>query len=114
VPEENPNFEHCQENRRRLRDAGVEVTELPFLPYDEVAGETVAASYLNFYICNGGVVAPVAGADTDDEALEIIARCYPGRRGRASCPGLVIAYGGAAHCITSTGPGEPWLNVRSC
>ncbi|HEY5428852.1 MAG TPA: agmatine deiminase family protein [Solirubrobacteraceae bacterium] len=104
VPEENPNFEHCQENRRRLRDAGVEFTELPFLPYDEVAGETVAASYLNFYICNGGVIVPVAGADTDDEALEIIAGCYPGRE-VVPVPGLVIAYGGGGpHCITQQVP----------
>jgi len=74
----------------------------------------VAASYLNFYICNGGVVAPVAGADTDDEALEIIARCYPGRE-VVPVPGLVIAYGGGGpHCITQQVPVKPWLNVRSC
>ena len=59
--------------------AGVEVVELPYLPYATVAGETVAGSYLNFYICNGGVIVPVAGADTDAAALEIIARRYPGR-----------------------------------
>jgi agmatine deiminase len=104
VPPENPNFEHCEENRRRLADAGVAVTEVPFLPYAEVAGETIAASYLNFYICNRGVVVPVAGADTDAEALSIIAGAYPERE-VVAVPGLVLAYGGGGpHCITQQVP----------
>jgi agmatine deiminase len=104
VDEDNPNFEHCEENRRRLSHAGVAVTELPFLPYVEVAGETVAASYLNFYICNGGVIVPVAAADTDAPALAIIAAAYPGRE-VVAVPGAVIAYGGGGpHCITQQVP----------
>jgi len=104
VGEDNPNFAHCEENRRRLIEAGVAVTEIPFLPYAEVAGETVAASYLNFYLCNGGVIVPVAGAETDEPALAIIAAAYPGRE-VVPVPGLVIAYGGGGpHCITQQVP----------
>ncbi|MGI8505292.1 MAG: agmatine deiminase family protein [Solirubrobacteraceae bacterium] len=104
VAEENPNFEHCEENRARLRDAGIEVTELPLLPYADVAGETVAASYLNFYICNRGVIVPTAGADTDQQALEIIAAAYPDRE-VVAVDGLVLAYGGGGpHCITQQVP----------
>ncbi|MGZ4274878.1 MAG: agmatine deiminase family protein, partial [Solirubrobacteraceae bacterium] len=69
VGEENPNFAHCQANRTVLVNAGVQVIEMPHLPYATVAGETVAASYLNFYICNGAVIVPVAGAETDAAAL---------------------------------------------
>jgi agmatine deiminase len=104
VGEENPNFEHCMENRDRLDAAGLEVTELPLLPYSAVAGETVAASYLNFYICNRAVIVPVASADTDSEALAIIAAAYPGRE-VVPVPGLVLAYGGGGpHCITQQVP----------
>jgi agmatine deiminase len=104
VPEDNPNFEHCQKNRSVLVYAGVRVVELPHLPYATVAGERVAGSYLNFYICNGGVIVPVAGADTDAAALEIIAGCYPGRE-VVPVPGLVLAYGGGGpHCITQQVP----------
>jgi agmatine deiminase len=104
VPEGNPNHEHCLENRARLQAAGMTVTELPVLPYAEVAGETIAASYLNFYICNGAVIVPVAGADTDEQALAVIAACYPGRE-VVPVPGLVIAYGGGGpHCITQQVP----------
>jgi agmatine deiminase len=104
VPEDNPNFTGCMENVQRLRDAGVLVTELPFLPYVEVAGEPVAASYMNFYICNGGVIVPVTGADSDCSALSIIAAAYPDRE-VVSVPGAVLAYGGGGpHCITQQVP----------
>jgi agmatine deiminase len=104
VPEDNPNFAHCAENRVRLAAARVAVTEVPFLPYAEVAGDTVAASYLNFYICNRGVIVPVAGAETDEAALAIIAAAYPDRE-VVPVPGLVIAYGGGGpHCITQQVP----------
>jgi agmatine deiminase len=104
VAEDNPNFEHCEENRARLAAAGIEVTPLPLLPYAEVAGETIAGSYLNFYICNRGVIVPVAGAPTDEQALDIIAAVYPGRE-IVPVPGLVLAYGGGGpHCITQQVP----------
>jgi len=104
VGEDNPNFESCQENRARLRDMGIEVTELPWLSYAEVAGETIAASYLNFYLCNGAVVVPVAGRDADQAALEVIAAVYPGRE-VVPVPGLILAYGGGGpHCITQQVP----------
>jgi agmatine deiminase len=104
VGEENPNFEHCVENRRRLDSAGIEVTELPFLPYTRVAGERVAAGYLNLYICNAAVIVPAIGADTDAEALAIIAGAYPGRE-VVAVRGDVLAYGGGGpHCITQQVP----------
>jgi agmatine deiminase len=104
VPDGNPNYEHCEENRRRLETAGVTVTELPVLPYAEVAGEMIAASYLNFYICNGAVIVPVAGADTDEQALSVIGAAYRGRE-VVAVPGTVIAYGGGGpHCITQQVP----------
>ncbi|MGI8713889.1 MAG: agmatine deiminase family protein [Solirubrobacteraceae bacterium] len=104
VPEGNPNYDNCAENRSRLVAAGLAVTELPLLPYGQVAGDEVAASYLNFYICNRAVIVPVAGADTDDEALAVIAAAYAGRE-VVAVPGLVIAYGGGGpHCITQQVP----------
>jgi agmatine deiminase len=104
VGTDNPNFEACAENRERLRAAGIAVTEMPFLPYVEVAGETVAASYMNFYICNGAVIVPVTGADSDAEALDIIATAYP-QREIVPVPGAVLAYGGGGpHCITQQVP----------
>jgi len=104
VPADNPNHDNCTENARRLRRAGFEVAEMPMLPYAEVAGEPIAASYLNLYICNGGVIVPVAGQESDEEALALIAAELPEHE-VVPVPGLVIAYGGGGpHCITQQVP----------
>jgi agmatine deiminase len=104
VPRDNVNFERCEENRARLQAADIDVIELPFLPYTSVAGETVAAGYLNLYICNGAVIVPAAGADTDSVARSIIAGAYPGRE-VVLVPGALLAYGGGGpHCITQQVP----------
>jgi agmatine deiminase len=104
VDESNPNFANCRENVERLQAAGIEVAELPHLPYDQVGSETVACSYMNFYICNGAVIVPVCGADTDADALARIAAAYPGRD-VIPVPGAVLAFGGGGpHCITQQVP----------
>ncbi len=100
----NPNFDGCEGNRARLKAAGIDVLEVPFLPYVAVAGVTVAASYLNLYLCNRAVIVPVSGADSDAEAVAIIADAYPGRE-VVTVPGAVLAYGGGGpHCITQQVP----------
>lgn len=104
VPEGNPNHASCEENRARLEAAGIEVLELPWLPYAVVAGEEVAVSYLNLYVCNRAVIVGVTGAGSDHDALGIIAGAYPGRE-VVPVPGAVLAFGGGGpHCITQQVP----------
>ena len=106
VAEDNPNFDNCRENVARLQDAGIDVVEMPHLPYTEVEGETVACGYMNFYLCNDAVIVPVCGADTDPDALSRIAESYPGREA-VPVPGAVIAWGGGGpHCITQQVPAK--------
>jgi agmatine deiminase len=96
--------ERMADNRTRLQAAGLQIVDFPLLPSVEVAGEQVAASHLNFYLCNGGVVVPVAGVASDTEALERIGAAYPGRE-VVGVPGGVIAFGGGGpHCITQQVP----------
>jgi agmatine deiminase len=102
--ESNPNHERGVENLERLRAAGIDAVELPFMSYVEVAGQRIGASYLNFYLCNGAVIVPVFGAEADSEALRLIGECYPGRE-VVPVPGAVLAYGGGGpHCITQQVP----------
>lgn len=104
VAQGNPNYDHCEENRARLESAGIEVVPLPYLPYLDVAGERIAASYLNLYLCNGVVIVPVTGADSDPVALSIIGTAFGGRE-LVPVPGAVLAYGGGGpHCITQQVP----------
>jgi agmatine/peptidylarginine deiminase len=44
------------------------------------AGERLAASYVNFYITNGGVLIPQFGDEMDAEAVNIIGGLFPGRK----------------------------------
>ena len=104
VAPDNPNYDNCEADREELLGAGLEVTALRLLPYAEIAGRPMAATYLNLYICNGGVIVPVAGSDSDEGALEIIAAAFPGRE-VVTVPGLVLAYGGGGpHRITQQVP----------
>jgi len=104
VPDDNPNYADCEENRARLDAAGIAVTEMPHLPYVEVAGEVVAAGYLNFYVCNDALIVPITGADPDAEALARVAAAFPGRE-VIGVPGDVLSYGGGGpHCVTQQVP----------
>lgn len=101
--ESNPNFEHCAENARRLRDAGLEVVALDRLPY---AAADVVVPYTNYYVCNGALIVPVTGADPDADAdvLRLLESLYPGREA-VGVPGETLAHGGGGvHCITQQVP----------
>ena len=102
--EANPNWEHTCENVERLRAAGLEVEELPLLPYVEHDGPPTVVPYTNFYVCNGGLIVPVVGQETDDEALALLGGLYPGRE-VVAVPGTTLALGGGGvHCITQQVP----------
>jgi agmatine deiminase len=102
--EANPNHAHAQENLRRLRDAGLEVVEIPWLPYVEGEDPAVAVPYTNFYICNGGLIVPTRGEETDAEALALLESLYPGREAVAVAGETLALGGGGVHCITQQVP----------
>ena len=100
----NPNHTIAAENRRRLAAAGIDVVELPELPYADVGGRCVPVPACNFYAVNGGLVVPVVGGAGDGDALDTLAACF-GDREVVGVPGAVLAYGGGGvHCITQQVP----------
>lgn len=67
-------------------------------------GERLAASYVNFYIANGGIILPAFGDPADEQAAEVLQRCFP-RREIVSIPARdILTGGGNIHCITSQVP----------
>ncbi len=65
--------------------------------------------YLNLYVCNGGVVAPIAGTPDDEVALEQIRRQYPDRTvATVRAEVLFHCGGGGPHCITQQVPAGPF------
>ena len=75
-------------------------------PHDiRVDSPTFVASYVNYYVCNGGVIAAEYGdKDADAEAAEILADLYPGREIVMLNIDAVGEVGGGVHCATHEQP----------
>ena len=101
----NPNHAIAVDNRKRLDAAGIEVTEIPVLPYAQFeSGRSIPVPYVNLYALNGAVLVPTIGDPADADMLAIIAERVSRPR---SCPvpGAVLAHGGGGvHCITQQVP----------
>jgi agmatine/peptidylarginine deiminase len=63
-------------------------------------GRPLAASYANFLIVNGAVLVPVYGDPADQEAVETLAHCFPGRRAIPVDCRPLIRQNGSLHCVT--------------
>ena len=68
------------------------------------AGERLAASYVNFYISNGGVLVPQFGDENDSLAVEILQGLFPTRKVYPVYARPIIVGGGNIHCITQQIP----------
>ncbi len=100
----NPNAAIAADNVARLGAAGIDVIEVPVLPYADFDGQSLPVPYVNLYPGNGFVAVPVSGHAFDEDACRLIAAQYPGRE-VVTVPGVVLAYGGGGvHCITQQVP----------
>ena len=78
----------------------VYLTRLP-----ELAGMPLAVSYVNFYICNGGVIAPTFNdPDADAAAQAVLSDVFPGRVVVGVPARDILLGGGGIHCITQQQP----------
>ena len=69
-----------------------------------LAGMRLAASYVNFYIANGGIVMPLLDPRTDKAAAAQLKRAFPGRRVVGVAAREILLGGGNIHCITQQVP----------
>jgi agmatine deiminase len=68
------------------------------------AGDRLAASYANFYLANSRVVMPLLDERYDDEAAEVLRRCFPEREVVGVPAREILLGGGNIHCITQQLP----------
>jgi agmatine deiminase len=80
---------------------GVDVVE-GSLPHE--AGDRMAASYVNFYFCNGGAVIPTFNDPHDQAALESLQSLLPDHKVVGVPAREVLLGGGNIHCITQQQP----------
>lgn len=108
VPDSRNHPDHVPvaEARRRLLAAGLEVIELiqPKAIRHDRHGRLLQASYVNFYLCNGGLMMPSFDDVHDERAKAVLADCFPDRE-VVTIPALdIVAGGGGIHCITQQEP----------
>jgi agmatine deiminase len=78
------------------------------------AGMRLAASYVNFYIANRGIVMPLLDSKTDRLAASRLKRAFPGRKVVGVPAREILLGGGNIHCITQQVPrSQPSLSRRA-
>lgn len=99
------NYEPLKDNLARLRaHGGLKIVTLPMPEPIYFAGQLLPASYANFYIANGIVLAPVFADKNDLAALRTLARLFPDREViPIPCRDLILGLG-ALHCMTQQEP----------
>jgi agmatine deiminase len=68
------------------------------------AGDRMAASYTNFYIANSRIIFPLLDERYDEQASEILERCFPEREIVGIPAREILLGGGNVHCITQQVP----------
>jgi agmatine deiminase len=64
----------------------------------------MAASYINFYTCNRGIILPMFGDPCDRLAMNALQKAMPNRRAIGVPAREILLGGGNIHCITQQQP----------
>lgn len=87
------------------RKLEVVVLEAPSTVREKFASDDFAAGYINFYVCNGAVIAPEFGdLKADLAAKQTLQRLYPERQVVQINIDGIAAGGGGIHCTTQQEP----------
>ncbi|MDH4123104.1 MAG: agmatine deiminase family protein [Thermoplasmata archaeon] len=108
--ESDPNYEVMKNNRAALetqtdaKGRSLEIINFPMPVRREINGDKIAPCYTNFYIANGGIVAPVFGDPNDVIALGILRQHFPKHVVVGVRSEFIGVGGGEVHCITQQIP----------
>ena len=75
-------------------------------------GDRLAASYVNFYLANGGLIMPLLDPRTDEKAAAVLRRACPGRLIVGVPAREILLGGGGIHCITQQIPSYELARTR--
>ena len=93
------------ETHDALEAAGLQIEDIPEPERRRDKTIDFVASYANYYVCNGAVIAAQFGdAETDTIAIETLRRQYPGREVVTLDVDALGEVGGGIHCATQQLP----------
>ncbi len=92
--------------RATLKGRAIEIIEIeqPRVVRFGWQGHPLPASYVNFYLPNGGIVMPAFEDPNDEKARAVLADCFPGRDILQIDALDIVQGGGGIHCITQQEP----------
>ncbi len=101
---DDPNAAIYADAHHRAAAWDVEIVSIPSPGRVITGGETVPASYMNFYIGNTVVAMPAYGTSWDGEAAAVLATCFPERRIVPLPSRAILSGGGSFHCTSQQVP----------
>lgn len=117
-----PNYAVLQENRERLEDFRLPDGSKPEIVQIDMPGPcrepgwrlpVLPASYVNFLILNGAVLAPVFGQNSKDAAaIGLLRELFPDREVIPLNVLDLVKEGGAIHCVTQQQPAADWTGTE--
>ncbi|MGC1495215.1 MAG: agmatine deiminase family protein [Sulfitobacter sp.] len=88
-----------------LEAAGMNIEVIPEPNKRRIKSIDFVASYANYYVCNGAIIAPQFGDKTTDQiAVDALRRHYPGREVVTLNVDALGEVGGGIHCATQQMP----------
>lgn len=89
---------------RLINGKQLNIIEIPMPPKMIEDDVLLPGSYANFYIANDIVIVPIYQTDRDENALEILQDCFPGREVIGLNSRDIIWGLGSFHCLTQQEP----------
>jgi len=95
---ENPEIE--KQLRSILKDARLDIIEIPYMPFFDPTFVSAKGLHLNFLQMKQAIIVPVFNQSTDDKAIRLLENIFEGQKIVAMDCNEISAEGGVLNCIS--------------
>ena len=101
---DNPNYPQLSQLELELKKGfegrGIELIPIPLPSPLQWEGRYLPATYINFYLVNGGVIVPTYGDPMDQNVIQLFQKLLPEREVVPLDASIFIRQNGSIHCLT--------------